>query len=139
MSSTRSPLPSLAMGRFTPFTGAILLALLTALWLAVAAPALAAGVLSHRTISNVATIEWDAPAGRVSQQSNRVDLSVGPSPLPLSLSVYRFASNSATISLPVSAPQCGTAGAHASGVVSGSIPSIAAGDTRTVLFRVTIN
>jgi uncharacterized repeat protein (TIGR01451 family) len=30
-------------------------------------------------------------------------------------------------------------GAHASGVVSGSIPSIAAGDTRTVLFRVTIN
>ncbi len=42
------------------FPGAILLALLTALWLAVAAPALAAGVLSHRTISNVATIEWDA-------------------------------------------------------------------------------
>jgi uncharacterized repeat protein (TIGR01451 family) len=31
------------------------------------------------------------------------------------------------------------AGAHASGVVSGTIPSIAAGDTRTVLFRVTIN
>lgn len=30
-------------------------------------------------------------------------------------------------------------GAHAAGVVSGSIPSIAAGDTRTVLFRVTIN
>jgi len=30
-------------------------------------------------------------------------------------------------------------GAHASGVVSGTIPSIAAGDTRTVLFRVTIN
>lgn len=31
------------------------------------------------------------------------------------------------------------AGAHASGVVSGTIPSIAAGETRTVLFRVTIN
>ena len=31
------------------------------------------------------------------------------------------------------------AGAHASGVVSGTIPSVAAGDTRTVLFRVTIN
>lgn len=30
-------------------------------------------------------------------------------------------------------------GAHASGVVSGTIPSVAAGDTRTVLFRVTIN
>jgi len=31
------------------------------------------------------------------------------------------------------------AGAHAAGVVSGTIPSIAAGETRTVLFRVTIN
>ena len=31
------------------------------------------------------------------------------------------------------------AGAHASGVVSGTIPSIVAGDIRTVLFRVTIN
>jgi len=31
------------------------------------------------------------------------------------------------------------AGAHASGVVSGTIPSITAGDARTVLFRVTIN
>ena len=31
------------------------------------------------------------------------------------------------------------AGSHAAGVVSGTIPSLAAGDTRTVLFRVTIN
>jgi uncharacterized repeat protein (TIGR01451 family) len=31
------------------------------------------------------------------------------------------------------------AGSHAAGVVSGTIPSVAAGDTRTVLFRVTIN
>ncbi len=31
------------------------------------------------------------------------------------------------------------AGGHASGVVSGTIPTLAAGDTRTVLFRVTIN
>lgn len=31
------------------------------------------------------------------------------------------------------------AGAHASGVVSGTIPSVVAGDTRTMLFRVTIN
>ena len=36
-------------------------------------------------------------------------------------------------------PTAPIAGAHASGVVSGTIPSIAAGDTRTVLFRVTIN
>lgn len=114
MSATRRPLPSLAMGRTTPFLGAILFALPTALWLAVAAPAHAAGVLSHRTISNVATIEWDAPGGRVSQQSNRVDISVGPTQFPLSLSVYRFASNSATVSIPVSAPQCGAGGASAS-------------------------
>ena len=59
-----SLLPSVDMGRTFPLPGAILLALLTALWLAVAAPALAAGVLSHRTISNVATIEWDAAALR---------------------------------------------------------------------------
>jgi len=31
------------------------------------------------------------------------------------------------------------AGAHAAGVVSGAIPTLAAGDTRTMLFRVTIN
>lgn len=31
------------------------------------------------------------------------------------------------------------AGSHAAGVVSGTIPSVVAGDTRTVLFRVTIN
>jgi uncharacterized repeat protein (TIGR01451 family) len=102
------------MARNPPLPGAIWFALLTALWLAVAAPALAAGVLSHRTISNVATIEWDAPSGRVSQQSNRVDLSVGPTQYPLSLSVYRFASNSSTVSIPVSAPQCGAGGASAS-------------------------
>jgi uncharacterized repeat protein (TIGR01451 family) len=113
VSTTRRPLPSLAMERTTPFPGAIWLALLTALWFAVAAPALAAGVLSHRTISNVATIEWDAPAGRASQQSNRVDLSVAPSPAPLSLAVYRFASNSATVSVPVSAPLCGAGGSRA--------------------------
>ncbi|MFL6845878.1 MAG: hypothetical protein ACJ8ER_13470 [Allosphingosinicella sp.] len=107
---TRRPLPSFAMGRSTPLPGALLLALLTALWSAVAAPALAAGVLSHRTISNVATIEWDVPGGRASQASNRVDLSVAPDPQPLSLTLYRFASNSATVSLPVSASKCGAGG-----------------------------
>jgi uncharacterized repeat protein (TIGR01451 family) len=101
------------MGRTTPFLGAIWLALLTALWLAAPAPALAAGVLSHRTISNVATIEWEAAGGKVSQQSNRVDISVGPTTFPLSLSVYRFASNSASVSVPVTAPLCGPDGARA--------------------------
>jgi uncharacterized repeat protein (TIGR01451 family) len=91
-----------------------LLALLTALWLAVAAPALAADAPSHRTISNVATIEWDIAGSKVSQQTNRVDISVGPTSYPLSLSVYRFAPNSASVSMPMSAPQCGAGGASAS-------------------------
>ncbi|MGZ8284449.1 MAG: hypothetical protein ACXWUQ_02345 [Allosphingosinicella sp.] len=114
MSPTRSPLPSLAMGRTIPLSGAILLALLTALWLAVAAPALAAGELVHRTISNVATVEWDSAGGKISQQSNRVDVAVGPTSFPLSLSVYRFASGSPTLSMPVSAPRCGAGDARAS-------------------------
>ena len=114
MSPARSPLPSLTMGRTTPFPGAIWLALLTALWLAAAAPALAAGALAHRTISNVATIEWEAAGGKISQQSNRVDISVVPTSYPLSLTVYRFAANSVTVTVPVTAPLCGAGSARAS-------------------------
>ncbi|HEX8468017.1 MAG TPA: hypothetical protein VF620_09460 [Allosphingosinicella sp.] len=113
MSPTRSPLPSLAMGVTAPLPGAILLALLTALWLAVAAPALAAGATGPRTISNVATIEWDSAGGKVSQQSNRVDIDVGPASSPASLAAYRFASGAATLSMPVAAPQCGAANSRA--------------------------
>ncbi|MET1111998.1 MAG: hypothetical protein ABWX67_10785, partial [Allosphingosinicella sp.] len=101
------------MGRTTPFPGAIWLALVTALWLAVAAPALAADAQAHRTISNVATIEWEAAGGKVSQQSNRVDIAVVPVSYPLSLTVYRFAANSATVSVPVAAPICGSGSARA--------------------------
>jgi uncharacterized repeat protein (TIGR01451 family) len=101
------------MGRTPPLAGAILLALLTALWLAVAAPALAAGAPA-RTISNVATVEWDSGAGKVSQQSNRVDISVDPVSIPVSLASYRFASSAPTLSLPVSAPRCGAGEARAS-------------------------
>ncbi|HEX8512448.1 MAG TPA: hypothetical protein VF688_05010 [Allosphingosinicella sp.] len=102
------------MGRTTPLPGANLLALLSALWLAVAAPAIAAGAPGQRTISNVATIEWDSGAARVSQESNRVDISVGPTSSPVSLGAYRFASDSSTLSMAVSAPQCGAGGAAAS-------------------------
>jgi uncharacterized repeat protein (TIGR01451 family) len=114
VSPTRSPLPTLAMGRTTPLPGANLLALLSALWLAVAAPALAAGVSVQRTISNVATIEWDSAGGKISQESNRVDISVGPTSTPVSLGAYRFASGSSNLSTPVSAPQCGAADGRAS-------------------------
>ncbi|HYI39912.1 MAG TPA: hypothetical protein VE053_06300 [Allosphingosinicella sp.] len=111
MSPTRlALLPSLDMGRTLPLPGAILLALMTALWLAVAGPAHAAGALSHRTISNVATIEWESAGGKVGQQSNRIDIDVGTASFPLSLSLYRFAGNSALLSMPVSAPRCGPDG-----------------------------
>jgi uncharacterized repeat protein (TIGR01451 family) len=103
------------MGRTTPLPGAILLALLTALWLAVAAPALAfaAGVPAHRTISNVATLEWDSAEGKASKESNRVDVKVGPASVPASLALYRFAPGSPTLSMPVRAPGCGAADARA--------------------------
>lgn len=114
MPPARSALPSLAMGRLTPLPGAIWLALLSALWLAVAAPALAAGVPGGRTISNVATIEWDSTGGKISQQSNRVDIDVAPLSSPLALTLYRFASGSATMTVPVAAPLCGAGDAHAS-------------------------
>jgi uncharacterized repeat protein (TIGR01451 family) len=101
------------MGRTTPLPGAILLALLTALWLAAAAPALAAGAPGARTISNVATIEWDSAGGKVSHQSNRIDIGVGPASSPASLAAYRFAPGSPTLSMPVAAPQCGAADSRA--------------------------
>ncbi|HEX8448660.1 MAG TPA: DUF11 domain-containing protein, partial [Allosphingosinicella sp.] len=118
MSPTRSPLPLLAMGRITPLPGAILLALLTALWLAVAAPALAAGAPGPRTISNIATIEWELAGGKISQQSNRVDIDVGPASIPASLAAYRFAPGSPSLPMPilsmaVAAPQCGAADSRA--------------------------
>ncbi len=114
MSATLSPLPSLDMGRTTPLPGAILLALLTALWLAVAAPALAAGAPGPRTISNVATIEWDMAGGKASRESNRVDIDVGPASFPISLAAYRFASGNETLAMAVRAPRCNAGGAHAS-------------------------
>ncbi|HYW15747.1 MAG TPA: hypothetical protein VE891_06295 [Allosphingosinicella sp.] len=101
------------MGSDTRLPGATLLALLTALWLAVAAPALAAGATGQRTISNVATIEWGSAGGKVSQQSNRVDIAVGQASLPTSLLAYRFAPGSAAVSMPVAAPQCGAGDARA--------------------------
>jgi uncharacterized repeat protein (TIGR01451 family) len=102
------------MGLNTPLKGAIPLALLTALWLAVCAPALAAGAPGHRTISNVATIEWDVAGNKVSQQSNKVDIEVGPISIPASLGAYRFGSSSSAMSTPVSAPQCDAGGTRAS-------------------------
>ena len=44
-----------------------------------------------------------------------------------------------TVTVGACNPDGAVAGAHAAGVVSGTIPSVTASETRTVLFRVTIN
>jgi uncharacterized repeat protein (TIGR01451 family) len=103
------------MRRTTLLAGALLLALLAAIGLAVAAPALAlaAGVPVHRVISNVATLEWDSGAERISQQSNRVDIAVASNAGPAAVTAYRFALGSPNLSIPVSAPQCSAGGSRA--------------------------
>ncbi|HEX8480598.1 MAG TPA: hypothetical protein VF650_01690 [Allosphingosinicella sp.] len=113
MSQARRPLPTLAVKSTTSLAGPMMLALLAALWTALAAPALAADAPGHRTISNVATLEWDGAGGRISQQSNRADVSVGPASSPVSLAAYRFAAGSPSLSTTVTAPRCGAGGASA--------------------------
>src|SRR5688500_5013586 len=90
---------------------AIKLALLLAFALAAPPPALAQAVAPQgaRTISNVATIDWDGGGQRLTLASNRIDLTVEPIPTPLSLTAFRFADNSASQDFPVTAPLCTTA------------------------------
>jgi uncharacterized repeat protein (TIGR01451 family) len=92
----------------TRLFGATLLALATSL--AAPAPARAGGEIAprHHTISNVATIEWEVGGERLTLASNRVDVAVGRSLVPLSLTVYRFAGPDGQESLPVTAPRCAT-------------------------------
>src|SRR5687768_8628982 len=90
---------------------AIKLALLLAFALAAPPPAFAqaAGPQGARTVSNVATIEWDGGGQRLTLASNRIDLTVERIPTPLSLTAYRFADNSASQLFPVTPPLCTTA------------------------------
>lgn len=73
MSIMRSFLLGRSMRRFSELFGAMMLALLTTL-LWVAAPASAGA--ATRTISNIATIQWDLNGSRVSKSSNQVDIDV---------------------------------------------------------------
>jgi len=99
---------------------AITLALLTAFALATSPPALAqaAGAPGTRTISNIATIEWDQGAQRRALASNRIDLGVEPLAFPLALTAYRFADNSASQHFVVTPPQCATASGPQTAVLS---------------------
>jgi uncharacterized repeat protein (TIGR01451 family) len=104
------PFPSANVTLFTRLCGTISLVLLTAL-IVVTPPAWAqqAAPSGARTISNVATMQWDQGAGQSTLSSNRVDVVVEAVPLSLSLTAYRFADNSASQHFAVAAPLCATA------------------------------
>jgi uncharacterized repeat protein (TIGR01451 family) len=73
VSSTLSPLPHRTRLRSPRLVGAMVLVLATGM----PQPAAAQTPQSHHTITNVATIDWDAGGGRLSLASNRVDILVG--------------------------------------------------------------
>jgi hypothetical protein len=103
------------MGRSTRFAGAIFVALLPAL-AALHAPARAWGAPApeQRTVSNVATIQWDEGGARLSKASNQVDIAVAAAPAQsYSLTAYRFSANSGSIPVNVPTPQCTAAGGPA--------------------------
>ena len=104
MRTVSTALPRFTMKFALRLLRAISLALCAALPATAASAQAVASHTSQRTISNVATIEWDSGSGRVSQASNRVDLIVGGDPTGR-LSTYRFAADGAAVSF---------AGAHCS-------------------------
>src|SRR3954468_14966277 len=117
------------MGRSTRFAGAMLVVLLPAL-AALHAPARAWGAPApapeQRTVSNVATIQWDEGGARLSKASNQVDIAVAAVPTkPYSLTAYRFSANSGSIPVNVSAPQCAATGGTAPATLASAWQSVA--------------
>ena len=84
------PLPSPAMAIFARFSGALTRALgASLLALTTLAPAGAAAAETARTISNIASVEWDQAGQHLSLASNRVDLIVAV-PADATLTAYRY-------------------------------------------------
>ena len=107
MRTVPAALPRFTMKFALRHLRAISLALCAALPVtAASAQAVASHTSSQRTISNVATIEWESGAARFSLASNRVDLVVAGAS-PASLSTYRFAPNGTPVSF--SGAHCGSA------------------------------
>src|SRR3954471_12856084 len=103
------------MARSPRFAGAMLVVLLPAL-AALHAPARAWGAPApalapeQRTVSNVATIQWDESGARLGRASNQVDIAVATaSAKPYSVTAYRFSANSGSIPVNVPVPQCSAA------------------------------
>jgi uncharacterized repeat protein (TIGR01451 family) len=102
------------MKRSTDLFGAMLLALMSATLAAV--PSGAATSASHKTISSVATIEWDGPAGRMQLFSNKLDIIVGPASLPpASLTFYRLAGGTGDRTVSLAGSGCTSASAKMPG------------------------
>jgi uncharacterized repeat protein (TIGR01451 family) len=85
-----------------------------------------APVVSHaQTISNIATIQWNAGTVTVQRQSNRVDLAVDkPAPAKPTLTTYQFDFTPAASALNVSGSQCHAAGGTVSGDLGGAFAGI---------------
>lgn len=80
-------------------------AVLTA-WAAILS-ALSPAISSAQTITNVASVEWDAGDERVRALSNRVDIAIAaPRVDPRSLLIYHFARGPGGITLPVAPTRC---------------------------------
>ena len=95
------------MGLSTRILGATLFALLTATAAAAPAQTVAAAAAVVRTISNVANIQWEAEGRTYSADSNRVDIVVDEvARRPFTIAAYRFAGNSNSVRLPLTAPMC---------------------------------
>ncbi len=106
-SRATGPLPAFFMRKLVNHIFAGLAGLAAAL--VVAAP-----VVSHaQTISNIATLNWDAGQSRIARQSNRVDIQVDRSApqVPATLSTFQLDRSPNALSLNVGVTQChGSAG-----------------------------
>jgi uncharacterized repeat protein (TIGR01451 family) len=105
VSRARRPFPSPTMTKLTRLFGAMLIALYTATFAVAVHAQAGAAAAAPRTISNVATIEWDVAGQRMQQASNRVDIVVRAPQTGFSLTAYRLSPNSGQ-SLNIAAPTC---------------------------------
>jgi uncharacterized repeat protein (TIGR01451 family) len=117
------------MKRTTDLFGAILLALAPAALAAV--PSGAVSPASHKTISSVATIEWDGAAGRMQLFSNRLDILVSPASLPsATLTLFRFAGGAGERTVSLGGSGCTPGPAGTSAKIQAASPAGATGIDR---------
>ena len=95
------------MLRSPEILGAILLALITALLaVAASAPAGAVAAPQSRTVSNVATIEWDFGGNHLVIPSNQVDLTVTIPAEIVEMKIYRLTSLGSSLTATLTGTSC---------------------------------